>query len=912
VPLGYVPIAGHIVYQLDPDWITLAEGWTATPKTFVDFRGRTAYAERSRIPFHVTSLDWQESDRILAGIMTAFGSPTGATPIGGYGEFDGVMLGAFGKPRIEGVFSGDRMRAWDVVWGHGRAEIVVENGYALVSKSEITSGGSVITAEGKFSLGYPRRDNGEEIDARVRLIRRPMADLRHAFELDDYPVEGLVSGEYHLYGNYETPFGFGTLLIEDGVAYGETFEKATAALRFEGTGVRLDTIDVKKSTGSMTGAAWVGWAGDYSFNVDGRRIPVESLKALAFPKAPLSGLMQFNASGAGTFDVPRYDVKLRVDDLFAGEEGIGQVTTNLAVRGEMLVVTLEAASPRLVVSGSGRIALTPEMDAEMTLRFDKTSLDPYIRFFQPQMSPFTTAIAGGTVRVVGELSDIDHLVVDTRVEDLDLKLFDYRLRNLGPIELSLDQHVLEIQHFTVAGDGTELALDGNVAFDDNRIEVSAAGDANLGILQGFFRDIRSSGAAALKATVSGPLEKPVFSGSATLKNGRIRHFSLPHSLEAINGRIAFDAAGLRFDDVAARLGGGDVRFGGRIAMNGFALGDLSLTATGEQMHVRYPEGFRSVVDADLSLRGNLAAPVLSGTVTIHDAVWSRRIDANVDIFSLTRGSTPTIGAPAAATTFPLRFDVQIIAPPGSLRVETGMLHLASSADLKLQGTYDRPLLFGRATIDRGDLIFEGNRYLVTRGSIDFFNPTRIEPFFDVEAETRIRVPSQTFRVTVGVTGTINSISPSLNSDPPLPQIDIMSLLLGQTTDVQNAELRSLRPGAATQSEQQLLQAAGARLLTGAISAPVGRAVGETLGIDTVQIAPMLGTGENDPLTPSARLIIGKRISNRAYITFARALGTASRDQILVLEYDQSDTLGWVLTQNGDRTFAIDFRVRHRF
>ena len=48
---------------------------------YVEFEGRTAYGKQSRIPFHVTSLDWQESDRVLAGIMTTFGSPTGAIPI---------------------------------------------------------------------------------------------------------------------------------------------------------------------------------------------------------------------------------------------------------------------------------------------------------------------------------------------------------------------------------------------------------------------------------------------------------------------------------------------------------------------------------------------------------------------------------------------------------------------------------------------------------------------------------------------------------------------------------------------------------------------------------------------------------------------------------------------------------------
>jgi len=36
------------------------------------------------------------------------------------------------------------------------------------------------------------------------------------------------------------------------------------------------------------------------------------------------------------------------------------------------------------------------------------------------------------------------------------------------------------------------------------------------------------------------------------------------------------------------------------------------------------------------------------------------------------------------------------------------------------------------------------------------------------------------------------------------------------------------------------------------------------------------------------------------------------EKILILEYDQSDRVGWILTKNGDRTFAIDFRVRHVF
>jgi hypothetical protein len=921
--LGYLPIAGRLDYRLDPSSITLGPSWVGTSKTYVEFEGETAYGERSRIPFHVTSLDWQESDRVLAGIMTAFGSNTNAIPIGGHGEFDGVMLEAFTRPRIEGAFSGDEMRAWNVVWGRARAQVVIDNSYAFIKDAVIARGQSEILADGQFSLGYPRRDGGEQINARVRMTRRPMTDLKRAFELDDYDMDGLVSGEYHLYGNYETPLGFGRLLIEEGVAYGETFDQMTSALRFEGKGVRLDTIQVAKSTGSATGAAFVGWDGSYSFNLDGRRIPVESLKTAAFPTAPLSGLLQFNAAGAGNFDDPRYDVKLRIDDLFAGDEGVGQVSGRLSVRGEIVTADFEAASPRLLVSGSGRLALTPQRDAEMTLRFQDTSLDPYLRFYLPRWSPFTTAVAGGTVRVAGTLSDMDDLLVETRIEQLDLELFDYALRNEGPIEVALNNRVIDINRFRVTGEGTRLQIGGAVRLGDSTVSVEATGEANLGILQGFFRDIRSRGTAALLGQVKGPLGKPQFSGSARIVDGRIRHMSLPHGLEAINGSISFDGGGFRVEDLTSRVAGGTVTFGGRVAMNGFAPGELALTAVGEQMRLRYLDGFPSLVDADLWLRGSAASPVLGGNVIVHDAVWTRRFDLDPDIFGLAGGggsSTPPVPAgPAAAQGFPLRFDIQVQAA-NTLRVQNNVADVVASADLRLQGTYDRPALFGRVEMDRGSLFLEGNRYVVTRGTVDFLTPPggRIEPIFDVEAETRVRIPSQervgaqTVTVTVDVSGTMAKPSLTLNSDPPLPTADVVALMFGTTTDVSNAELRALSPQAATEAEEALLRSAGARLITGTLSAPVRRVVEETFRLDTAQIAPTIGT-ENDPLTPSARLILGKRLSQRAYLMFSRALGTAANDQqIIVLEYDQSSRLGFVLTQTGDRTFAIDFRVRHSF
>jgi autotransporter translocation and assembly factor TamB len=916
---AHVPIAGELSYRYGPDEVVIDQGRFATEQTHVTFGGTTAYGSQSRLPFHVTSSDWQESDEILAGIISDFGSPSSPVAFDGRGEFDGVMTGAFRSPRVEGLFNGQDLRAFDTLWGSGSAQIVVENRYVNVKDGAVRIGDAEIRADGLFSLGYPREDRGEEINARIRVSRRDLDSLRHAFGIDEYPVSGRLTGEFHLTGAYERPIGFGTMTIGDGVAYGESFQQASSPLRFDGTGVRLDNLNIAKDTGNVTGAAFVGWDSTYSFNATGRRIPVERLAFVAFRNAPLSGLADFTATGNGTFAAPRNDFRYRVDDLFIGEEGVGVVNGTMALRGAELSGSIDAASPRMALTGTGRIALTPQADAELTFRFHDTSLDPYVRLFVPKLSPFTTAVASGAIRVVGELADIDHLSVDGTVDSLEMRLLDYSVRNAAPIRIALERQQIRIDELQLVGEDTRLRVSGTVGLNDDRIALKAVGDANLGILQGFFRDVRGAGRAELTASIDGPLAQPHFSGSATITDGRIRHFSIPNSLDAINGTIQFDPGGIRLDDVSATMGGGHVQFGGRIDFDGYVPGNLDVTARGEDMHLRVPEGVRSVVDADLSLRGTLKAPTLGGVVTVKSALWNRRIDTPGSIFDLASRRSGNGGGPASAdaAAVPLKFDLQLLMP-STLRVENNLARMVASADLTLRGTYDRPVVSGHADVERGEVTFEGRRYRITHGTLDFTNPNRIEPFFDVEAETNVRVPGQTYRVTVAFAGTSEQLRPTLNSDPPLPTSDVLALLFSnvQRTGTQDVapELRALRDPQQTQTD--IITTRATQALTGSLSSEVGKVVEQTFGVDTFQLTPSFidpYSQQTSRLNPTARLTIGKRISERVYLTFSRSLGTTTNDQIVLLEIDESDRIAWILSRNEDRqTYALEFRVRHVF
>ncbi len=914
---AHLPIAAQASYTFGPDTVTIRSGQFATEKTHVSFEGQTAWANDASFRFHVTSADWQESDQVLAGIMTNFGARTGPVAFGGRGEFDGGMTGPFRKPRVEGVFTGEDLRAWDTLWGDGSANIVIENSYVTVTDGVIRKGDSEIRAEGLYSLGYPRGDGGEEINARVRMSGRDLDSLRHAFELDTWPVSGKLGGEFHLTGQYQAPLGFGAMTIDDGVAYGEPFQKATAALRFDGRGVRMDSLNLAKATGVVTGAAYVGWDGTYSFDVDGRRIPAERIAAFAYPTAQPSGLIDFTAAGSSTFDDPRYDVRFRMNSLAVGQESVGLVTGTLALRGTDVSGEIEASSEKLALTGTGRISLQPGYDADLTFRFHDSPLDPYVRLFVPKLSSYTTAVASGTIRLGGRLENLNQMKVEATVDRLEMTLFDYGIRIPRPIRLTMDQRVVKVEDFQLEGDQTQLSIGGSVSLAEERVALRANGDANLGLLQGFMRDVRGAGRATLTAAVDGPMYEPVFSGSAVITDGRVRHFSLPNSLDSINGAVRFDSRGIRLDDITATMGGGRVQFGGRVGLDGYLPGELNVTVRGEDMHLRYPEGIRSTVDADLSLRGNVQAPTLGGTVRVKQATWTRRIDPSAGLldFGAGRSGSEQVAPAPAASAVPLRFDLEVLVP-SSLRIENNLARLVASADLQLRGTYDRPVLFGRAEVDRGEVTFEGRRYLVTRGNIDFTNPTRIEPFFDFEAETRVRIPGQTYQVIVRAVGTMDRLQPELSSDPPLPAADVLALLFSDVRRSQgpgDAELRALQNP--NERQRDILTTRATQLLANPVASEVGRVVEQTFGVDTFQVTPSLIDPYNQStgrLNPSARVTIGKRINDRAYLTYSRSLSSSLNDQILLLEYDESDRLSWILSRNEDSTYAIEFRVRHTF
>jgi hypothetical protein len=921
-PLPPIALAADVDYDVDPDGWTFTESWAATPHTYVAFAGRLASSGASEFPFHVTSHDWQESDRLLARIMTAVAGPTRAIEVGGRGTFDGTMTGSFSAPRIAGRFTGQDTRVWDVTWGRGVADAVISGGYVDISNGRFgDSPDASITADGRFALGF-RRDGAQEIDARVTMKNWPMADLRHAFGLDDWRVDGTVAETtLGLKGHYRSMFGSGRVRVERGTAWGERFEQATGDIELEGSGMRIHRFEMMKSSSAIRGDVRVGWDGTYNFdvdNLDGEVLPIESLEAFRFPQAPITGGLRFEAEGRGAFSNPSYEFHGWAQDFFVADQGIGYVDGRLTVVDNKLIIPrMFADSPLLHVEARGEIALNERYDSELHFNFVDSSIDPYLRFFAQAPAAFNRFILSGSLDVAGPLRAPHEIAVAAVVDDATLTMFDYDLKNDGPVNVAFKNDLFEVGRLKLIGADTNLELTGGADAGRRLWNLSAKGAASLSILKFAFPEITTSGSASLNASLVGSFDAPSLTGEAVVSDGRLRPPLSAHGIEAVNGRFRFEESGVNLTGVTGRLAGGDVVFGGSIVREGYRLTEFNLTASGRSMRLRYPSGFSSTVNMDLALLGPIGSPRLSGTVD----VLRMSLTASGDSGLLGLATGTTVGGGVTATTGPptpesqqwtdaLMLDIEVTAPRMTFVDTREARRIEGTADLRLSGTFNRPIMTGSVEILGGEALIAGNRVFIRESSIDFRNTERIEPYFDFNADTRVRTPGQTVDIGIRITGPPSALNPTFTSDPPLPTTDIISLLAGGTADLDTASQRAL--SSPQESQQRMMQTTAALLLASPISSRVGSVLERTGALDVVQITPLLaGEVAFQQLNPSARITLGRRVSARVFLTYSRTLGnSATQDEVILLEYDQNDRVSWILSRNENRTFALDFRIRY--
>jgi translocation and assembly module TamB len=296
----------------------------------------------------------------------------------------------------------------------------------------------------------------------------------------------------------------------------------------------------------------------------------------------------------------------------------------------------------------------------------------------------------------------------------------------------------------------------------------------------------------------------------------------------------------------------------------------------------------------LELSGTSVAGLVSGHVQVERLLFA----AGVDVASFFASTSDASPGPASSSSFlqNLTFDVEGQTNPGA-RIEWTGAHIDVDGDVRLRGTWDRPVLLGHIHLLGGEMPFRGNNFVLTRGDINFSNPFRLDPVLNVEMTSMIN----SYQVTIDFSGPASHLALNYRSDPPLPDSDIVALLALGSPGEENG-LRSAPGGA---------QNYGATaLLSEAISSGIGGRIEHLFGISSFRVDPFIA-GTATESNAAARVTIQQQVTRDLAITYSTNAATSNQYQLIQVEYTVKRGLSIIFLRDINGTYGLDVKfVKH--
>ncbi len=382
----------------------------------------------------------------------------------------------------------------------------------------------------------------------------------------------------------------------------------------------------------------------------------------------------------------------------------------------------------------------------------------------------------------------------------------------------------------------------------------------------------------------GTVARPRLEGLVRVEQGSFR---LPGTT-LVFGSIGGTA---ELGDGQATLGEMNLRvMGGRATCSGVVrpgARGLELDLAGSARGVRYTvlPGLEARLSGSWWLRGPVADLELGGRLVVDHASLRRREDVAAILMDWFGPEARSAGGSEQP-----RLALHVEADR-SIEARTPFIHLAASAELDIGGTPAHPGVVGRIELlEGGDLILRGVRYELDRGIITFIDPTSIEPRIDLQARAWVDL----YTVTVILQGTPERIVPTLTSEPPLQEADILSLLsLGHRTGREDEGM-----GAVLASS----------ILTSQINAELERRARSILAVDQLRVDPF---SESTTGNPTARVTVVKQLAPNWTVVVQSNL-SSNREEVVISRWYLSPGLFLEATRDTDGSYSLDVKLRRRY
>jgi translocation and assembly module TamB len=387
---------------------------------------------------------------------------------------------------------------------------------------------------------------------------------------------------------------------------------------------------------------------------------------------------------------------------------------------------------------------------------------------------------------------------------------------------------------------------------DKPVKIILEADSNIKALWPILKldTQKASGTFVAKASIQGTLNDPLVTGKATLSKGSYEHTEYGAVLSSITLDVDVqDTETLTLNLDALDGKGGRIDADGTIILSSISNPDIDLAIKANDLRAFNLEEIEVTTDADIAVKGNLAALNVTGDIT------TRRVEIDIggDIApTVVNLKVKEINRPGAVKQEVVNrtdFDQKVLLDmkldlPGRVFMRGRGLDSEWKGKFTIKGTAEKPVIQGSISPVRGQFVFAGKSFALQDGEISLLGGSSLDP----ELSLAGKYESADIVATVSIIGPASDPKISFSSDDGLPEDEVLSqVLFGKSSG-------GLSAFEAVQLAEALASISGNLGSGGGITGFVRN----TLGVDVV-------SADTNSETGAAEVSVGKYVNENVYV-----------------------------------------------
>jgi translocation and assembly module TamB len=800
-------------------------------------------------------------------------------------RFNGRATGLTSDPLIQGRLEAESGTIHGMAFDNAFADIAYRIKSLNISKLKINQGNSTYDVTGLIKFRKSRdlfSFKDPWYKATSVLDRVNVAPFIEVF-YKEMPISGVAGGELEFQGDYHDYEAKGKLVMTDAEIYGQKIDSITANTIVKPDKIKFYSITAEEGESAMNASGTLFFNKEYEVFMLSKKVRLADIQLLN--ASDVHAVFDIELHGRGTLENPEAELSMNVIEGGYKSISTGMGSINGRLKGKD--VSAEGIFYDGMITAEAKAVLAEKREWDIDIDFNRGNYDFLLSGMLTDPPRDLSTSIEGAMTVKGRGNKISMF---SNFNYFELSLYSYHFRNSEDIKLALKDNRFTVKSFALTGNNAEFFAAGFLNINKS-YKIALNGKMDIAPLKALSESITSlKGECSFNINVDGPWDKPELLGEIRLSDVTASLPDVSYKVGPIQGTMFLKKDRITFDNLNAGFAGGNILISGVGYFNKLSLNRLYVSSEISGIRIRPLEGISADLNGKLFYETAPESSSITGDIDIERAKYEKRVEWKSWLLGLKEIKAEKVDYPS----FLKETQLNIRVNSDNILIDNNIARAPVKMGVNVTGRPGEIGLVGRMEADRGNIYFRGNEFNLLEGSsVDFVEPSRIEPLFHILADTY----ANDYYVKLSLDGTINKFTLTLFSDPPLAETEILSLLTFGKLGKEEGGI-----------ESDMAASEAMALLTGTLQDKVEEEFQDITGFERFEIEPHTTTA--GAFTP--KVTLGKRLlEDKVFVTYSGTVGTIE-EQVIKVEYKLNENLSLVGSRNEIGSAGLDFKFRFEF